>query len=292
LAHRSAKHPAIRQTEDNTSPVASSNDLPTPREELLATRRAAEQDVLLREVDEAVRQDELSLWLQRYGKLAAVVAVLGLAAFAGILFWREHSDSQREQRSEQLITAFDAMGGGRIDEAKRTLPPLVSQSGPAGAASARLALAAIALRENRATDAYKQYEALISDGATPKPYRDFATLRLVAARFEELKPDEVVARLKPLAKPGNAWFGSAGELLAMAYLKQGRNDDAGKLLSHVAQDNTVPVTLRSRTRQLAGLLGYDAVTDVSQTLKQLESESGPAPAPAAAPEAAASAAAK
>jgi hypothetical protein len=265
--------------------VAPSENLPTPREELLATRRAAEQDVLLREVDEAVRQDELSVWLRQYGKLAIAVFVLGLAAFGGVLAWRGHSEAQREERSEKLITAFDAMGGGRIAEAKASLPPLVSQGGPAGAASARLALAAIALRENRLTDAYKQYEALIADGGTPRPYRDLATIRLASARFDELKPDEIVARLKPLAKPGNAWFGSAGELLAMAYLKQGKNDLAGPLLSQIAQDDTVPVTIRSRTRQLAGLLGYDAVTDVGQTLDQLKEESGTARAPAAAPSA-------
>jgi hypothetical protein len=263
--------------------VASSNNLPTPREELLATRRAAEQDVLLREVDEAVRQDELSTWLRRHGKLVGLLFVLAMAALGGTLWWREHSDAQRERRSEQLITAFDAMGGGRLAEAKSTLPPLVSQSGPAGAAAARLALAAIALRENRATDAYKQYEALIAAGGTPRPYRDLATIRLVSARFDELKPDEIIARLKPLAKPDNAWFGSAGELLAMAYLKQGRSDLAGPLLSQIAQDDKVPVTIRTRTRQLAGLLGFDAVTDVGQTLKQLQSEQGPAapPAPAA-----------
>src|SRR5690606_39779026 len=97
---------------------------------------------------------------------------------------------------------------------------------------------------------------------SPQPYRDLATLRSVATRFEEMQPQQIVDRLKTLATPGNPWFGSAGELVAMAYLKQGKQDLAGPLFAAIAKDEDVPQTLRSRTRQMAGLLGYDAVVDV------------------------------
>ena len=237
----------------------------------------------MREVDEAVRQDQLQTWLQRYGKLAAAVFVLALAALGAGLWWQEHRESVREQHSEKLVTSFDALESGRMAEAKTSLDALSKDSGPASEAAARLSLAAIALRENRPADAIREYQAVATDNGAPKPYRDLATIRLVAAKFEDMKPDEVISRLKPLATPGNPWFGSAGELVAMAYLKQGRNDRAGPLLAQIAKDKDVPATLRSRTRQLAGLLGYDAVTDVDQTLTQLRREqSGPAGAAAAA----------
>ena len=69
----------------------------------------------------------------------------------------------------------------------------------------------------------------------------------------------------------------------MAYLKQGREDLAGPLLAEIAKDETVPETLRSRTRQLAGLLGYDAVVEVDQAVETIGQQDGQAPAPAAAP---------
>ncbi len=71
-----------------------------------------------------------------------------------------------------------------------------------------------------------------------------------------MKPDDVIARLKPLAKPGNPWFGSAGELVAMAYLKQGKRDLAGPLFASIAKDENAPKSMRSRARQMAGMLGY------------------------------------
>jgi hypothetical protein len=69
----------------------------------------------------------------------------------------------------------------------------------------------------------------------------------------------------------------------MAYMKQGKAELAGPLFAAIAMDEDVPQTLRSRTRQLAGLLGYDAVTDVDQTLAELrEAEAAPG-TPAQAP---------
>jgi len=86
----------------------------------------------------------------------------------------------------------------------------------------------------------------------------------------------VVARLKPLAVPGNAWFGSAGELVGAAYLKQGRPELAGPLFAQIAKDKTVPETLRARARQLAGVLGVDAIEDVGQALAQSPVAGAPA----------------
>jgi hypothetical protein len=67
----------------------------------------------------------------------------------------------------------------------------------------------------------------------------------------------------------------------MAYLKQGKEELAGPLLAAIAKDEDVPQTLRSRSRQLAGLLGYDAVADVDRRWPRCASpRARPAPAPA------------
>ena len=83
-------------------------------------------------------------------------------------------------------------------------------------------------------------------------------------QFDTIPPAEVVERLKPLAVPGNPWFGSAGELVGIAYLKQNKPDLAGPLFSAIAQDESVPESLRARSRQISGLLGVDAIADVDE----------------------------
>jgi len=69
----------------------------------------------------------------------------------------------------------------------------------------------------------------------------------------------VVDRLKPLAVPGNPWFGSAGEMVALSYLNMKKSDLAGPLFAQLAKDETVPPTIRSRALQMAGVEGVDAV---------------------------------
>ena len=71
----------------------------------------------------------------------------------------------------------------------------------------------------------------------------------VAIRFS--KPEDVVARLKPLTKPDSPWFGTAGELTAVALLKEGKKTEAGQLFAALARSKTVPDAIRSRAIQMA-----------------------------------------
>ena len=108
---------------------------------------------------------------------------------------------------------------------------------------------------------------------------DYATverIRMVAppvtgslAAAASQAPADVIARLKPLAVPGKPFFGSAGELVAMAYLDQNKPKEAGAMFASIAKDETVPDGLRSRSRQMAGLYGVDAIEDVDKVLEEL-----------------------
>lgn len=226
-------------------------------------RLAAQQDVFLREVDEAVRQDQVEGFMKTYGKALLAAIVLALAAFGGWLYWNHHQTKQREERGEAYVQALDSLQASNLDDAKAKLGTIAaSGSSDANATSARLLLAGIALQQNRKPDALKLYAQVAADGDAPQPLRDMANVREVAANFDAMAPQDVVTRLKPFAAPGNAWFGVAGELVGMAYLKQGQQDQAGPLFAAIAKDEAVDANLRSRARQLAAVLGVDAVDDV------------------------------
>src|SRR3546814_17020434 len=66
--------------------------------------------------------------------------------------------------------------------------------------------------------AIAQYKAIAADTRLAPPFRDLALIRQTALEFDTLQPQEVVDRLKPLATEGNPWFGSAGEMVAIAYM--------------------------------------------------------------------------
>ncbi|MGE3690726.1 MAG: hypothetical protein AB7F98_05035 [Novosphingobium sp.] len=237
---------------------------PQSDEDKLAQREAAQHDVLLREVDEALRQDEMLGALKRWGRPAALGLAAGLAALAGFLWW-DHSHNQAAgERGEQLTIALDRVEEGRLDAAKKQFEALGKDESPGTRAIARMMQANIALQEKRTADALKLYDAVAADAEAPKPLRDLATVRGVAANFDEMPPQQVIDKLKGLAVPGNPWFGPAGELTGIAYLKLGKNDLAGPLFAAISRDKEAPETLRARTRQMAGLLGVDAIDDTAK----------------------------
>ncbi|RXZ66688.1 tetratricopeptide repeat protein [Pelagerythrobacter rhizovicinus] len=223
----------------------------------------------MREVDEAVRQDQVAEFGRRYGKPLIAVVALGILAFGGYLFWDHRQEAAMEAESETLVGALDQLQAGNLGSATERLDPLLAEEGGA-ATQAALLKAGIAMEQGRNEDAAKIYAEVAADDDVPQLLRDLATIREIAATFDDREPDDVVARLKPMAVPGNPYFGSAGELVAMAYLDQGNNEEAGTLLAAIAKDETQPESLRSRARQMAGVLGVDAIEDVDAVLEGIQ----------------------
>ena len=247
---------------------------PKSRAEQLAERDAAQGDAFLREVDEALREDEFLTVVRRHGVKVALVVGSALAALGGYLWWGNYQENLRAERAEQVTIAMDMIDAGKLDAAAKQLEPVAANSTDGSRTVARLLQAGIALQQGKKDQASQIYASVAADASAPQAYRDLATLRDVALRFGTLKPEEVVARLKPLALPGNPWFGSAGELLGMAYIAQGHKDLAGPLFGTIARDKDTPDSLRARVRQMAGQLGFDAIDDIARAPDE--------PAPAAA----------
>ncbi len=215
-------------------------------------------EAFLREVDDAVRQDQLLGFWRRFGKWLAAAVVVGLLAFAGWLYWDHHSTGQSAENAEKLSKVLEVTAGGGVPDAKE-VDALTKAGQPGYRASALLAKAAVAVRNRDTKGALAIYREMAADGDLAQPYRDLALVRQTALEFDSMKPEDVVARLKPLAVAGDPWFGSAGEMTAIAYMKMRKFDLAGPLFAALAKDEKVPQTIRSRARQMAGLLGVDAI---------------------------------
>ena len=226
-----------------------------------SSRDSAREDVFMREVDDALREDELKTFVDRYGKPLLAAIVIGLAALGGWLWWSGAQEQEAGERGEAYTQALDDLDAGNLAGADEKLAAMADGSG-GSATSAKLLRAGIALEQGKTAEAVALYEEVAANDDAPQPYRDLATVRAVAADFDTRDPADVIARLKPLAVEGNPWFGVAGELVGMAYLKQDKPKLAGPLFAQIARDEDMPQTLRGRARQLAGLLGVDALDDV------------------------------
>jgi len=228
----------------------------------LALTPDSSSEAFLREVDEEVRRDQAQAFAKRYGTMLAGAALLFLAAVGGWLYWQDRQSKVAAADSETLSTAMADIEAKRTATVGPTLDKLTNSPSEGIATEARLAQASVALAGGNRASAIALYRSVADDKGLAKPFRDLATVRLVSLEFDSIKPEAVIARLEPLAKTGEPWFGSAGELTAMAMLKQGRKGEAGRLFAAIAADQQVPDTIRSRAVQIAGTLGVDATASI------------------------------
>lgn len=215
-------------------------------------------DTFVREVDENLRRDQVEDFFKQYGSWLAAAVVLFLVASGGLIWWKQHQQKQNEARVEKLAQAYTDIASGKMDQAPKQFEELSKDGSKAVRATAMFARAAVALQRGDPKQATGIYQAIAADRGYPKPYRDAALIRQTALQFDQLDPQEVISRLQPLAKPGEPWFGTAGEMTALALVKQNKKQEAGQLFFAIAKDAGVPQTIRARAVQVAGSLGVDA----------------------------------
>jgi hypothetical protein len=226
--------------------------------------RPVDNETFYREVDEELRRDRMmDLW-RRYGKLAIAAVILFLVALAAAIWWQGHRQEVAGARGEKLLSAFDDIAVGKRAAATPKLDDLAANGSPGYRAAALFTKADMAIEAHDVNRAASLFRQAAADTALPQPYRDLATVRLTAVEFDALKPQEVVDRLKPLAVANGPFFGSAGEMVAISYMKLNRPQEAGRLFAAIAKDKKLPDSIRSRALQMAGSLGVDAVQGVSQ----------------------------
>ena len=216
----------------------------------------AHNDALIREIDDAVREDTIAHFGKRYGLWIAGLIVAALAAFGGWLLWQNHVHARADEVGERYAIALTKAATGKADMAALTELSSTDQLGYR--AGAMLIQAGVKAEKNDLKGAIAAYGAIAANDQLAKPYRDLASIRQTALEFDSLPPQTVIDRLKPLAEAGNPWFGSAGEMSGLAYAKLGKRDLAGALFAAIAKDTDVPRTIQTRAVQMASLMGVDA----------------------------------
>lgn len=218
-------------------------------------------EAFLREVDEELRKDQLVGFWKRWGRWLVVALVAALAGFAAYMWWQARQERAREAQGEAFTQVLNDLEASRRVGVEAKLAPLAEGDTPGYRATAKLTLAALKLQENDVGGAAAAFKAVADDASLPQPFRDLATIRWTATEYDMLTPQQVIARLERLAVKGNPWFGSAGEMTAIAHMSMNQPKRAGPIFAAIAADEAVPESIRQRAVQMAGVLGVDAVSE-------------------------------
>lgn len=206
-------------------------------------------EAFLREVDEEVRRDQMiGIW-RNYGRLIIGAIVVGLVIFAGVVGWRNYTQSQQEAQGIKLQQVYDSMAAGNAASTKASIDALVKDGGPGYGSLARMLQANKLLADGNTKGAAAKFAEVAGDASVGQPIRDLALIRQTFTEYDSLAPQTIIDRLKPLVTKDSAWLGSAGEMTAMAYLRLNKPAEARNMFKMIAGAEQVPDSIRQRAVQ-------------------------------------------
>jgi hypothetical protein len=215
-------------------------------------------DAFFREVDEELRRDELLSFWQRWGRWVIVGVIAAILAFGGYLFWQNRQQVAAGEQGEQLASVFDDLAANNTAAAEPKLAELAQSDSQAMRVMARFTEADMLLARDDLKGAAAKFAEVANDSGLDQVYRDLALIRQTSAEFDTMQPQAVIGRLQGLASKENAWFGSAGELVAAAHLRMDRPDLALRVFQDIAATEDVPESIRQRAVQMASVLSATA----------------------------------
>ena len=211
-------------------------------------------DSFIREVNEEIRGDRARALWDRYGPMliaAAVLIVLGTAAFVGYRYW----DTSRANRSGDAFSqARKLANDGKQDDALAALAALEKDGYGAYPLLARMRAATVKADKGDFAGAVKDFDEVAADSAIPASIRDMARLRAGLILIDHGSFADVSSRVEALTADTSALRHTAREALGLAAWKEGKSQDALKLFDQIAADEGAPRNVRDRATLMAELI--------------------------------------
>lgn len=216
-----------------------------------------DDDGLIREIDEELRQEQAQKLWKTYGKYVIGVAVVVVFVVAGYQGWTAYDRSQKQEATDSLIGASSLADAGDTTAAIDSLSKL--EAGKVGEITVLAALrhAALIAKEGDKQTSAIAYYTIADDTSVSKAFRNLAS---VLGAVQSLDQDSgnaqaVIDRLKPLIDTNSNWRHSAREISAVAAIEMGQIEQAREHLQAIALDAQAPGGVRSRAQEQLQAIG-------------------------------------
>lgn len=217
----------------------------------------AAAELLIKEVDEELRQDQLTRIFKRHGAAilgGAVALVLGVAGWQG---WNAWQADQREKSSMRYSEVAELLRAGKRDEASKALASLSVEGASGYRLLAQLKLGDLEVDSGNREAAAAIYDKVAAEADEPL-YRNLAVLKSAYLKADSADPAVIEKAVEPLAVESSPWRHSARELLGLAALKRGDHAKAGEWFKKIADDPAAPQGIRARAAELLAATGAKA----------------------------------
>jgi hypothetical protein len=244
-------------------------------------RKAAEQDALLREVDEELRREQLAKLWENYGTYALAAAALIVVGVGGFKWWESRQIGLADAAGARYEAASRLLEEGKTEEAQKAFAE-IAKAGPGGyRVLAELRVAAAEAKAGRTAQAVAAYEAVAARSGVDPLFAGFARLQTASLKLDTSDWTEMQNRLTPLAAENSPWRYSARELIGLAAWKAGLMEEARKAFEPLLADRRVPPSIGERAKIVMALIVADELAKAQPAPAKAEPAKSVAPAPAA-----------
>ena len=216
---------------------------------------ADQQDILLREIDEELKQENLQQIWNKYGTLIVGGAFLLIAGVAGFQGWKAHDLNTRIELSERFVAAQSLANAGKNVDATNAFNSIAQDSVTGYQMLARFQLASLATKQGNLGSAIGAYKSLADDDTIDPIYRDLA---LVLGALVELDAKSgglgLIDRASELASSHSPWRFTAKEVVALSALKIGNIKTARSRYKELSMEAAAPQGLQTRAQNMLDML--------------------------------------
>ncbi len=215
---------------------------------------------IFEEVEQDLRAERLRAALLRYGKFllaAAFLAVLAVAAWQGLAWWRARQAARvaMEYFAAERAAQATPPAGSANAKAEADFARLAGNDTPAGYRTlARLRAAALAADAGQQKLALALWQELARDPGADPLLQGLGRLLWVTHQIDGVKSAAAAkpleAELQPLLAADSPWRPMAEEAAALIAIATGDKAGAGKILTTLSGDPTAPQGARQRAAAL------------------------------------------
>lgn len=212
------------------------------------------EDALLREVVDEVKNEQLQQLWNKYGLFIIVGIALILTAtisFESIKSWK---DKKNQELSNAYSVAMSLQDQGRLDESLDVYTTLSQKASGVYQNLSRMQIANIKFTQDKKDEAFDILQNIVKDKNVIEQLRNVAALKLASYKLDANgSAEEIENLLMPLLEE-EASSDIAREMLAMLYIREGNTEKAKSEYLKITMSENAPAGVKSRALDMINIL--------------------------------------
>jgi hypothetical protein len=197
-----------------------------------------DSDGLIREINDAVRQEKWQGFMQHFGHYIIIITVLIIGSTTGYVLWKGSIEEAHQEATQKLYHAIELVEGGEAYKARSAFDTLSKgQEREVGMLANlwRVKLKHVSGNHAQASEMAASLQDELRKKEAFAVYSDYLTLYQPVPEEEQLTGTFRLTNM---------------ERLAASHLKEKQLEEATALYQRIANDNDAPQSMRNRARMM------------------------------------------